>query len=104
MTDDHEALLTAWVDELCAALDLEKAPAAVDTVLDLAGRVAHGVVRPAAPLATFLTGYAAGLRARDDGGGPGIDREIAIVDTLLAARAAAATDGMSTSADTEKRS
>ena len=32
-----------------------------DTILGLAGEAAHGVERPAAPITTFLAGYAAGL-------------------------------------------
>ncbi|WP_031273339.1 DUF6457 domain-containing protein, partial [Curtobacterium sp. B8] len=37
-------------------------PVDISTVLDLARDAAHGVARPAAPLTTFLVGYAAGLR------------------------------------------
>lgn len=46
-----------WIDELCDVLDIE-----VDIdealVLDLARDAAHGVERPAAPITTFLLGYA----------------------------------------------
>ncbi|MER3390645.1 MAG: DUF6457 domain-containing protein [Microcella sp.] len=92
MTDDREALLAAWVDELRTALGLPELPADIDTVLALAGRVAHGVVRPAAPLATFLAGYAAGRRsgAADAALSKGIDAELATIDRLLAARDAGA--------------
>ena len=102
MTVDRDALLADWVDELCAALGLEQPPADIDTVLALAGRVAHGVVRPAAPLATFLAGYAAGRRAGnedaartpggDSGAGAGIDPELATIDRLLAERGAASNE------------
>ncbi|MER3387533.1 MAG: DUF6457 domain-containing protein [Microcella pacifica] len=100
MTDDRDALLAAWVDELCAALGLEQPPADIDTVLALAGRVAHGVVRPAAPLATFLAGYAAGRRAGIEdaaltpgtGAGAGIGPELATIDRLLAERGAASNE------------
>ena len=53
-----------WIDELCDALELD---AEVDEalVLDLAKEVAHSVERPAAPVTTFLVGYAAGLRGGD---------------------------------------
>jgi len=89
MTDDREALLVAWVDEVCAALDLAAPPTDIDTVLALAGRVAHGVVRPAAPLTTFLAGYAAGRRAGNaEQASAGIDPELAVIDRLLAERAA----------------
>jgi hypothetical protein len=47
-----------WIDELCDALDVE-----VDLdealLLDVARIAAHNVARPAAPITTFLLGYAA---------------------------------------------
>jgi len=47
-----------WIDELCDVLDID---AEVDEalVLDVARECAHSVVRPAAPISTFLLGYAA---------------------------------------------
>jgi hypothetical protein len=50
-----------WIDELCDVLDVE---AEVDEalVLDLARAAAHNVQRPAAPITTYLLGYAAGLK------------------------------------------
>ncbi|GFH36492.1 NTP transferase domain-containing protein [Streptomyces pacificus] len=62
---EHGNVLDEWIasvkDEL--GVDLE-----VDTglLLDLARDAAHGVARPAAPLTTFLVGYAA-ARASGDG-------------------------------------
>lgn len=60
--DEFDALLEAWADEVRAALDID---AAVDVkaVLGLAGVAAHSVVRPAAPLTTYLVGFAAGQAA-----------------------------------------
>src|SRR5204863_90328 len=52
-----------------------------DLLLDVARDAAHGVARPAAPLTTFLVGYAAGLR----GGGPAAVAEAAGVAQRLAA-------------------
>lgn len=48
-----------WIDELCDVLDIE---IEVDEalILDLARDAAHNVLRPAAPISTFLLGYAAG--------------------------------------------
>jgi hypothetical protein len=99
MTDDRDAVLDAWVAELCTALGIEEPPADIDTVLALAGRVAHGVVRPAAPLTTFLAGYAAGRRSGvaaaertpgiEGGTGTGIEPELATIDRLLGERAGA---------------
>lgn len=47
-----------WIDELCDVLDIE---VEVDEalILDLAREAAHNVERPAAPISTFLLGYAA---------------------------------------------
>lgn len=49
-----------WIDELCDALDVE---AEVDEalILDLARIAARNVERPAAPITTYLLGYAAAL-------------------------------------------
>ena len=55
--------LEAWSSRLLAALELEGTPVDVPGVLDLAAAAAHSVVRPAAPLTTFIAGYAAGLAA-----------------------------------------
>jgi hypothetical protein len=57
--------LEAWTAAACEALGLD--PSAVATnqslVLDLARDTAHGVVRPAAPIATYLLGLAVGSGA-----------------------------------------
>ncbi|WP_165906078.1 DUF6457 domain-containing protein [Agromyces badenianii] len=47
----------SWSRELAEALGLDSEPD-VAAVLDLARIAAHGVARPAAPLTTFLAGYA----------------------------------------------
>jgi hypothetical protein len=56
-----------WIDELCDALDIDTE---VDEglVLDLAKVVADNVVRKAAPVSTYLLGYAAGLNEADPEG------------------------------------
>ena len=66
-----------WIDELCDALDLD---AEVDEalVLDLARVAAHNVVRPAAPVSTFLLGLAAGRQ----GAGPEEIEELAALDAM----------------------
>jgi pyrrolidone-carboxylate peptidase len=48
-----------WVPVLAAALGLET-EVDVDEILAVAGVVAHGVERKAAPVSTFLVGLAAG--------------------------------------------
>lgn len=60
MSDDTATTLDAWWATLTGALGVEDAPEVRDAILGLAGEAAHGVVRPAAPLTTFLAGYAAG--------------------------------------------
>lgn len=59
--------LSSWSQQLCDALGLDL-EVEIDPILDLARDAAHGVERPAAPLTTFLVGYAAGLRggSQDD--------------------------------------
>lgn len=50
-----------WIDELCDALDIETE---VDEalVLDLARSAAHEVTKVAAPITTYLLGFAAGAQ------------------------------------------
>lgn len=50
-----------WIDELCDELDIETE---VDEaiILDLAREAAHNVERRAAPISTYLLGFAAGQR------------------------------------------
>ncbi|MFG3496142.1 NTP transferase domain-containing protein [Streptomyces sp. NPDC047928] len=63
---EHGNVLDEWItavkDELGIELDVD-----TDVLLDLARDAAHGVARPAAPLTTFLVGYAA---AQAGGAGP----------------------------------
>lgn len=60
--------LEAWAAALAQELDLDLENVDVQALLDVARDAAHSVKRPAAPLATFLVGYAAGRRgaAGDD--------------------------------------
>ncbi len=51
-----------WIDELCDALELEDAEIDEGLILDLARDAAHKVERPAAPITTFLVGFAAAKR------------------------------------------
>lgn len=68
-----------WIDELCDVLDVD---AEVDEalILDLARVAAHAVERPAAPISTYLLGYAAALK----GGSPEKVEELAGLATALA--------------------
>ncbi|MEU5734359.1 NTP transferase domain-containing protein [Streptomyces antimycoticus] len=62
---EHGSVLDEWITAVKAELGIDLD---VDTaaLLDLARDAAHGVARPAAPLTTFLVGYAAAQK----GGGP----------------------------------
>ena len=53
--------LDDWVERVRAALDL--GPTDTPLVLDLARDVAHGVMRPAAPVTAYLLGLAVGQGA-----------------------------------------
>jgi hypothetical protein len=68
-----------WIDELCDALDIDTE---IDEglVLDVARECAHSVERPAAPISTYLLGYAAALQ----GGSPEKLEELAAKVTVLA--------------------
>lgn len=60
---DHKQVLEPWCRQLIEALELQGLEVDIDQVLALAGEAAHAVVRPAAPLTTFIVGYAAGCAA-----------------------------------------
>ena len=57
-----------WVKQVSATAGLESPPLDVDAVLALARDAAHGVERPAAPITTFLLGFAAGALHLDAAG------------------------------------
>ncbi|MET7850025.1 NTP transferase domain-containing protein [Streptomyces avermitilis] len=78
---EHENVLDEWISAVKDELGIDLA---VDTgiLLDLARDAAHGVARPAAPLTTFLVGYA----AAQAGGGPEAVAEAARKATALALR------------------
>jgi hypothetical protein len=89
MADDE--LLDAWIESLCAELGLPEEAAGLRAVLlDLARDAAHNVMRPAAPLTTFLVGLAAGRAAA-----AGADLSTAV--TAAAAKATTLTEQFSQS-------
>ena len=58
--------LGVWATELASALKLDGVMTVdVDAILALAGDAAHAIVRPAAPLTTFIVGFAAGRGSLD---------------------------------------
>ncbi|WP_327176858.1 molybdenum cofactor guanylyltransferase [Streptomyces sp. NBC_01335] len=84
---EHEAVLDEWITAVKTELGLEL-DVDTDVLLDLARDAAHGVARPAAPLTTFLVGYAAGLASAnaEPGDGPRAVAEAARKATALALR------------------
>ncbi|MDQ0754096.1 DUF6457 domain-containing protein [Arthrobacter sp. B3I4] len=57
----QDETLEDWCRALLQALELEDVDVDINEVLGLAGVAAHSIVRPAAPLTTFIAGFAAGL-------------------------------------------
>jgi hypothetical protein len=57
----QDETLEDWCRALLQAFELEDVDIDINEVLGLAGVAAHSVVRPAAPLTTFIAGFAAGL-------------------------------------------
>ena len=78
-------MLEDWVNEVGEHLSVPVTDVQVAEVLDLAKEAAHNIARPAAPLTTFLVGYAAGLRG---GGRDEIAGAVEEVLRLIAARPA----------------
>ena len=84
---DTDALLTSWAETLTDELEVSLT-VDVAGVLALAADAAHTVIRPAAPLTTFIVGYAAGLAAA--GGTPpeaAIEQAIGVARRLCSERA-----------------
>ena len=76
-------MLDDWVTKLSQDLGVKPDDVAISEILDLARDAAAAVARPAAPITTFIVGYAAGMR----GGG----RET-IAETVRQALAAIASE------------
>ncbi len=83
--EEFDRLLADWADRVRSELDIADAPLDIEQVLGVAGVAAHAVMRPAAPITTYLAGYAAGLAAAG-----GADAEAAARDVLDRVRRLAA--------------
>lgn len=68
------ATMDTFIAELCERLGVPIDDVDVNAILDLAKDVAHGVERPAAPVGTFIAGYAAAVKG---GGTDAVDEVIA---------------------------
>jgi poly(3-hydroxybutyrate) depolymerase len=76
-------VLTTWIADLAAELGVDPAHVDATLLLDVARDAAHGIARPAAPLTTFLVGYAAGLSG---GGRDAVGSAAAVAQRLAAAQ------------------
>ena len=79
MSTGHPPELDDWSRRLIEALGLELDSLDIDLILAVARDSAHGITRPAAPVTTFLVGYAA---ARAGGGPEQIERASRIAQQL----------------------
>lgn len=84
--EDQQVVLDAWCQELLAKFEIGDTSLDSAAILGLAGEAAHSIVRPAAPLTTFIAGFAAGLAA---GSGQATD-DLALRSAITAAREAIA--------------
>ena len=83
----QDETLEEWCRSLLQAYELEDVQVDVNAILALAGVAAHSVVRPAAPLTTFIAGYAAGLAS-----GAGQSTEASSMEDALAVARSLAAD------------
>ncbi|WP_231369878.1 NTP transferase domain-containing protein [Arthrobacter sp. 135MFCol5.1] len=83
----QDETLEEWCRALLQAYKLEDVQVDVNAVLSLAGVAAHAVIRPAAPLTTFIAGFAAGLAAA-----PGREMDTASMEAAMAVARSLAAD------------
>ncbi|WP_171027588.1 DUF6457 domain-containing protein [Arthrobacter sp. MPF02] len=91
----QDETLDEWCRSLLQAYELEDVQVDINAILALAGVAAHSVVRPAAPLTTFIAGLAAGLAS-----GPGKAPDAASVESFLSIARSLAADYDSEAAGT----
>ena len=91
----QDETLEEWCRSLLQAYELEDVQIDVNAILSLAGVAAHSVVRPAAPLTTFIAGFAAGLAS-----GSGQATDTASMSAAMDVARSLADDYDSTSAGT----
>lgn len=92
--ENHDELLQEWTQKLLEAFEIGDLDVDIHAVLNVAGVAAHSIVRPAAPLTTFVAGLAAGLAA-GSGQAPepvAMKAALGLAKKLAAAQAPAAPD------------
>lgn len=85
VNDDEAQVLDQWTQRLAQALQILDLDVDQELLLDLARKSADNVIHAAAPITTFLVGYAAAL---DAGTGSAGSREAASAAVAKAARVA----------------
>ena len=85
VNDDEAQVLDQWSNRLAQALQILDMDVDHELLLDLARKSADNVIHAAAPVTTFLVGYAAGL---DAGTGSAGTREASSAAVEKAARVA----------------
>ena len=69
VNDDEAQILDQWTQRLTQALQILDMEVDQELLLDLARKSAGSVIHAAAPVTTFLVGYAAGLAAGNGSAG-----------------------------------
>lgn len=82
VSEEEARVLDQWSNRLTQALQILDLEVDKELLLDLARKSADSVIHPAAPVTTFLVGYAAGLEA---GTGSAGTREAASASVAKAA-------------------
>ncbi|WP_426766016.1 DUF6457 domain-containing protein [Pseudarthrobacter sp. 1G09] len=85
VNDDEAQVLDQWSHRLAQALQILDLKVDQELLLDLARKSADSVIHAAAPVTTFMVGYAAGLRA---GTGSAGNKDAAAAAVEKAARVA----------------
>ncbi|WP_231994462.1 DUF6457 domain-containing protein [Pseudarthrobacter equi] len=86
MVKSQDETLEEWCRSLLQAYELEDVQVDINAILSLAGVAAHSVVRPAAPLTTFIAGFAAGLASNSGSSTDAVamEKALAVARTLAA--------------------
>jgi hypothetical protein len=82
----QDETLEEWCRSLLQAYELEDVQVDINAILSLAGVAAHSVVRPAAPLTTFIAGFAAGLASKSGSStdAAAMEKALSVARTLAA--------------------
>lgn len=82
---DEALILTQWSERLAEALQILDLEVDQELLLNLARKSAAEVIHPAAPVTTFMVGYAAGLKAGATGGDSKVSSAVAVSEAASVA-------------------